>query len=400
MPTSATQSGRNLVFAIVVAALLRRLNQRFAAAFVLAICPIFFSATAMAGCNSGAAGNTDLLNSANCQAIATGTANTAVGFGATAAGSNSVAVGDGAFVNPIANGTAIGASSLAGSAGTTAVGASATAQGTNSTAVGYQAFSNANTNDTIMGAQAKIFAGANGTAIGEGAIIGLSSSAANNTAIGQGSVVDGLNSTGLGQGSRAIGDGSTALGQSATATAIGATALGQGTSATFVNSTAVGAGVATTRANQVAVGTAANTYTLAGVTSAASLAAQSGPVSLVTSDAAGNLAVVNTSNIASVTALSALDGRVTNLETNVRSLNADMRKAFEGSAVAIAMGGAALPDNKRFAISANWGNFSGENAFGGMAQLRLSNNFVANAAVGAGFARGGIGGRVGGTLAW
>jgi hypothetical protein len=77
-----------------------------------------------------------------------------------------------------------------------------------------------------------------------------------------------------------------------------------------------------------------------------------------------------------------------------------MRKAFEGSAVAIAMGGAALPDNKKFAISANWGNFSGENAFGGMAQIRISNNFVANAAVGAGFARGGVGGRVGGTLAW
>jgi hypothetical protein len=64
------------------------------------------------------------------------------------------------------------------------------------------------------------------------------------------------------------------------------------------------------------------------------------------------------------------------------------------------MGGSALPDNKRFAISANWGNFSGENAFGGMAQMRISNNFVANAAIGAGFARGGVGGRVGGTFAW
>ncbi len=152
--------------------------------------------------------------------------------------------------------------------------------------------------------------------------------------------------------------------------------------------------------NQVALGTTTNTYTLAGITSAASLAAQTGPVSFVTSDAGGNLATLSSASIASVASVAALDGRVTNLETNVRTLNFDVRKAFEGAAVAIAMGGAALPDNKKFAISANWGNFSGENAFGGMAQMRITNNFVANAAIGAGFARGGVGGRIGGTFAW
>jgi hypothetical protein len=135
---------------------------------------------------------------------------------------------------------------------------------------------------------------------------------------------------------------------------------------------------------------------MAGVTSAASLAAQSGPTRVVTTDAAGNLATT-TFNPGSV---AALDSRVTTLENNVNNLNFNVRKAFEGAAVAIAMGGSALPDNKRFAISANWGNFSGENAFGGMAQMRISNNFVANAAIGAGFARGGVGGRVGGTFAW
>jgi hypothetical protein len=61
----------------------------------------------------------------------------------------------------------------------------------------------------------------------------------------------------------------------------------------------------TTRANQVVVGTATNTYTLAGVTSAASLAAQSGPVSFVTSDGAGNLATLS-SSIASVASVAAL----------------------------------------------------------------------------------------------
>jgi hypothetical protein len=205
-----------------------------------------------------------------------------------------------------------------------------------------------------------------------------------------------------------------ALGDTATASAANATAVGSGTTAAFSNSTAIGNGATTTRANQQAFGTATNTYTMAGITSAASLAAQTGPVSLVTTDAAGNLASMSTTGLATVGVVTALDSRVTGLdgrvtgldnrvtsiENNVQNLNFQVRKAFEGAAVAIAMGGSALPDNKRFAISANWGNFAGENAFGGMAQMRVTDNFVANAAVGAGFARGGIGGRVGGTLAW
>ncbi len=143
-------------------------------------------------------------------------------------------------------------------------------------------------------------------------------------------------------------------------------------------------------------GNGSNTYTMTGIASPNGRAAQSGPVSFVTSDAAGNLATTNFN----VAAVAGLDGRVTSLENNVKTLNYDVRRAFEGAAVAIAMGGSSLPDNKRFAISANWGNFSGENAFGGMAQMRISNNFVANAAIGAGFARGGVGGRLGGTFAW
>jgi len=31
-----------------------------------------------------------------------------------------------------------------------------------------------------------------------------------------------------------------------------------------------------------------------------------------------------------------------------------LNQAFEGTAIAIAMGGSALPDNKRFAITTNW----------------------------------------------
>lgn len=53
---------------------------------------------------------------------------------------------------------------------------------------------------------------------------------------------------------------------------------------------ALGRGVFTSRAGQVAVGNSNNSYTFAGITSSASLAAQSGPLQVVTTDANGNLA--------------------------------------------------------------------------------------------------------------
>ena len=40
-----------------------------------------------------------------------------------------------------------------------------------------------------------------------------------------------------------------------------------------------------------------------------------------------------------------------------------MKQAFEGTAIAIAMGGSALPSDKKFAISTNWGTFRGQNAW-------------------------------------
>ena len=47
----------------------------------------------------------------------------------------------------------------------------------------------------------------------------------------------------------------------------------------------------------MAFGTAANSYTMPGITSLASRAAQSGPVEIVTSDANGNLATVSADDL-------------------------------------------------------------------------------------------------------
>jgi hypothetical protein len=77
-----------------------------------------------------------------------------------------------------------------------------------------------------------------------------------------------------------------------------------------------------------------------------------------------------------------------------------VRQAFEGTAVAIALGGSALPSDKKFAVSANWGTFRGENAMSLGAQMRLNQYVVLNGGVAAGFAQGGVGGRAGVTVAW
>ena len=72
----------------------------------------------------------------------------------------------------------------------------------------------------------------------------------------------------------------------------------------FLNSQAFGNGATATQANQIVLGTATNTYTFAGIASAASTAAQGTVDGLVTTDASGNLASDG----------GALDGRVAVLE--------------------------------------------------------------------------------------
>src|SRR5258708_6169891 len=193
------------------------------------------------------------------------------------------------------------------------------------------------------------------------------------TAIGQASVASATGATALGASAQATATGAVAVGNNAVATATNATALGPNASAMFANSTAIGNGASTSAVNQISIGTGSNTYRMSGITSAASLAAQSGPTSFVTTDALGNLA-----------ATSFNPQSISNLQNNV----------------AIAMGGAALPSDKKFAISTNWGTFRGENAMSLGAQMRLSEHVVLNGGVAAGFAQGGVGGRAGMTVAW
>ena len=88
----------------------------------------------------------------------------------------------------------------------------------------------------------------------------------------------------IGQGATvaAGATGGSAFGQGATVSGMNGTAIGVGAVAAFAGSTAIGAGAVTTAPNQMLFGTASSTYVAPGITSAASRAAQSGALQIVT----------------------------------------------------------------------------------------------------------------------
>lgn len=158
----------------------------------LALGPFWFAAPAMAGCNSGSVAETDLLSSANCQAFAAGSSDTAVGFGAFAVGT-----------------------------GGTAFGRSAFATGDNSTAVGLASGPSADVaGSTAIGANAGQTGGIYSTAIGAGDTAASAPTANGNysLAIGGGNSVGGI------IGAKATGDFSMAIGTGATASNLSTTA--------------------------------------------------------------------------------------------------------------------------------------------------------------------------------
>ncbi len=143
---------------------------------------------------------------------------------------------------------------------------------------------------------------------------------------------------------------------------------------------------------------ATSTYKMSGITSAASLAAQSGPTAFVTSDANGNLATT-TFNPQSLTSL---QSQVTSLQSQVTDNRLEART---GTALALAVGASpALQAGRRFGISASYGNFQGSNAFGVGATALLYDNknyaVVINAGAGIGMERNVVGVRSAIGLQW
>lgn len=139
----------------------------------------------------------------------------------------------------------------------------------------------------------------------------------------------------------------------ASATGADATAVGYGSKAAHEGSTAVGTGAATTRNNQVMIGTSSNTYTMPGISSAASRAAQTGATRVLTTDAAGNIA---TSDVD----LNRMSADISEL----RGATSELRKeSRQGIAAAMAMTAAPTPSAPgKTAWATNVSSFKGEMA--------------------------------------
>src|SRR6267378_2731482 len=224
-----------------------------------------------------------------------------------ACGTNANAVGGGGATN-----TAIGNNSVAHgfASANTASGFAADASGQLSfnTATGAGA-------DAHGDSSANTATGFLADAHGDASANTASGFAANASGAGSQNIAMGFNADAHGDGTNNV-----AIGTFATATGANSSALGNGAQATFDNSTAIGNGATATRANQQMFGTASNTYTMAGIATAASRAAQAGPTSIVTSDNAGNLATRSLADLglASQSDISALNGRINDVNREAR----------------------------------------------------------------------------------
>ena len=153
----------------------------------------------------------------------------------------------------------------------------------------------------------------------------------------------------------------------------------------------------------MAFGTARSTYVAPGITSAASKAAQSGPLQIVTSDAGGNLAT-NTAaglGLASLTDITGINSQIGGINTRINDLDGRTTKALNAVSMAFALAGTPwLVPTERFAVSMDWGTFQGTNALALNAAFRLGTNVQANGGLAYGANGGGAGGRAGVRVGW
>jgi len=240
-------------------------------------------------------------------------------------------------------------------------------------------------------------------------------SGVNAIAIGTGATATGSVAVGTGafasNGGSAFGDGATASGGVANVSS--ATAIGNSASATTANSVAVGQSASVAAANGSAFG--ANAVVQSGATNSVaigqgSVATAANTVSVgsagnerrVTNVAAGVDATdaVNVGQLNAVVAGMNYQPQIDGLQSQINNANQRIDKVNGGVAMAMAMGGGSLPDNKKFALGVNYGTFAGQNAFALSSALRLNANVVASGALGFGVDQNQIGGRAGLQFAW
>ena len=140
----------------------------------------------------------------------------------------------------------------------------------------------------------------------------------------------------------------------------------------------------------MSLGNATNTYTMGGITSDASKAAQTGPLEVVTTDAQGNLAS---------------DGGA--FQRQLDALGERDSELAEGIAIALALDAPNLQSGQSFALRMGYGNFDGSSAVGVAAAGLLDkgsfggrSTVTLDGGVGFGTADGTVAGKAGLTFGW
>jgi trimeric autotransporter adhesin len=100
-------------------------------------------------------------------------------------------------------------------------------------------------------------------------------------------------------------------------------------------------------------GTTGNTYTMPGITSTASVAAQSGPTQIVTSDVAGNLATSTAAALGLATAsqINAINSQLGSLSSAINNVNIEARRGIAATAAMAYAPTPSGPGRTTFAIN-------------------------------------------------
>ena len=242
---------------------------------------------------------------------------------------------------------------------------------------------------------------------------------------GRSASASGTEAIALGTQSTASADNAVALGANALASATGAIALGSAAAATGVNAIAIGVNAVATGSVALGVNAVASNGGAALGDNAISTGADSAAVGPKATALAPNAVAIGSGSVADVANTVSVgapgnERRITNVAAGIdrtdaanvgqlddlrtataeqfNQVNKRVTKSNGGVAMAMALTGSSLPDNKNLGVALNFGAFGGQSAIGISQYMRLNQNVVLSGGIGVQSNQ--VGGRAGLQVAW